>query len=116
METFEFDDCLFRASSSITVAGPSGSGKTTMVMEILKYCDSLFTEIPQGTVYFYVEDQPAYNREDLGRVRWHKGMPSYEELEDYVSDFQGKFFLMVFDDLLAQMAQSDLAQDVATKL
>ncbi len=116
MDTIEFDDRLFRAGSSITLAGPSGSGKTTMVMEILKYRDSIFTETPVGTVYFYAEDQPAYNRQDLGHIRWHKGMPSYEQLEDYVNDFQGKFFLMVFDDLFAQMVQSDLAGDVATKL
>ena len=115
METVQFEERLFTPGSTITVAGPSGSGKTSICMGILRYRQQLFTEPVAGTVYFYSEMQPAYKNGDIGPVYWHQGVPTIEQLEGYISKFQGKFFLMCFDDLFGQLVDSDIARDITTK-
>ena len=43
-------------------------------------------------------------------------MPDAEELEQYITSFNGNHFILVYDDVMSQVVASNLAEDVATKL
>lgn len=85
-------------------------------MELLRHRQQVFGEPVEGVVYCYSEMQPAFHDPPGGAVTFHHGLPSHEQMEEYFARFEGKFFVMVFDDLFAEMADSSTARDVATKL
>ena len=116
MEIIELNDYLFPAPCTIMVAGPSGSGKTTLVMEILRYCQQLFSQSVSGVIYCYTEMQEAFKDPPGGPVMFHYRLPNDEELEQYIQSFVGSFFLLVFDDLMTEVAQSAIAQNIVTKM
>ena len=116
METVELPDHLFPAPSTITIAGPTGSGKSSLCFEILKYRQELFSQPVKGVVYCYSEYQEIFNHPPGGDVHFHYGIPSPEELEQYIKGFGGEHFLLVTDDLMTEMAKSSMAQDICTKM
>ena len=116
METVELQPYIFYAPSSITLSGPSSSGKTVMAMEILKHRQTLFSQPVHGVIYCYSEYQQTFNDPPGGDVTFHHGLPTMEELEEYVDMFETKHFLIIYDDLMKEFAQSELMMDVATKL
>jgi len=118
-QAIELPRYTFPTPCTIALVGPSGSGKTTLLINgILKYRQELFgpAEVA-GVLYFYSEDQPAFERlraeED---IKLFKGLPSREEFETMLESFEGRHFLVILDDLMAEMAQSPLGQDIFTKL
>ena len=125
MEVVEAPEYTFPTPCTITVAGPSGSGKTTLLINgIIEYRNELFgpAEVA-GVLYFYAEDQPAFDallRDNEGGggmiIKFVKGLPSREDFEAMVDGFHGRHFLCVLDDLMAEMANSELGQDIFTKL
>ena len=116
MESIELEDHIFHSPSNISIRGPSFSGKTTLLMEILKYRNQLFSQPVRGVVYAYSEYQEAFKDPPGGPVHFHYGLPSEEELKGYIRKFEGHHFLLVFDDLMAQMSESSLIQDIMTKI
>ena len=116
MDTIELPDTLFSAPCTICVGGPTGSGKSCLAMEILKYRQQLFSQPVAGVVYFYSEMQDLFKKDPPPQVRFHFGMPSEAELLQYIESFDGKHFLMVYDDLMTEVSKSDMLQDVASKM
>ena len=127
IEEIELPDHLFPSPCTLTLAGPSGSGKTTLLMDgILKYRDSMFGPSPvTGVLYFYGEDQPVFQQKRLeqnglsplqGGIGFYQGLPSREDFNNMVNQFEGRHFLVILDDLMTEMADSPLGQDIFTKL
>ena len=116
MDEVELPDHIFSSPCTITLAGPSGSGKTCLAMEILKYRQQLFSQPVAGVVYFYSEMQDLFKKSPPLETRFHYGMPSEEELLEYIDSFGGHHFLMIYDDLMVEVAKSSMLQDVSTKM
>lgn len=116
METLNLQSYIFYAPSSITLSGPSSSGKTVVAMEILRHRQTLFSQPVHGVIYCYTEFQQMFNDPPGGKVIFHHGLPSMEELEEYIKMFGSKHFLIIYDDLMKEFAQSEVMMDVATKL
>jgi len=71
-----------------------------------------------GVLYFYAEDQAVFDRvraEDAD-VQFHKGLPDRETFDRMIEEFSGQHFLVILDDLMEEMAHSQLGQDIFTKL
>jgi hypothetical protein len=116
MQTIELADHIFPAPSTIQLCGPSSSGKTSLVMEILRYRNQLFSQPVNGVLYAYSEYQDVFEDPPGGSVQFHYGLPTKEELESYIGSFEGRHFLLVCDDLMTEMAESPMAQDIMTKM
>lgn len=117
MDTVELPDHLFPAPCTITISGPSGSGKTYLTMDILKYRDQLFSQPVSGVIYCYSEMQDLFKiPSEGGPITYHHGMLTEEELEECIRKFKGEHFLIVYDDMMTEVAQSALVQDLASKL
>ena len=116
----DLPDHLFPSQCTITLAGPSGSGKTTILTDgITRYRRELFGPDPlEDVLYFYGEDQPAFDRlrQTDRRVEFHRGLPTREEFDAMVAQMDGKHFLVILDDLMEEMSRSQLGQDIFTKL
>ena len=113
METVDLPDKLFPQATTICIAGPTGSGKTSLTMQIIEHKDKLFEEKVHGVVYCYSEYQDLYKEKN--DIIFHYGLPTAEDIQNYIELFKGHQFLLVIDDLMDRMTQSDAIRDVLTK-
>ena len=114
MEVVELPEKLFPQATTICIAGPTGSGKTTLTMDIIRYKDNLFEGGVDGVVYCYSEYQDLYKQSQKDII-FHYGLPTSEEMKNYIASFQGKHFILILDDLMDQLVHSDTIRDILTK-
>lgn len=92
------------------VAGSTGAGKTSLVFNILRYKQSLFSTPPQKVFLFYHIKQELYdNMLQTGAVsEMHEGLPSMDELIEMIEPFKnsGAGSCCIFDDSLQNVNES----------
>ncbi len=85
-------------------------------MDILRYRQHIFSQPVNGVIYCYSEMQEAFNNPPGGPVKFHYGLPSREELDAYIENFGGQFFILIVDDMMSELSESTVFQDCSTKL
>lgn len=116
MEVITLEDHIFTSPCNISVAGPTGSGKTSLVLGLLEYRQELFNQPVAGVIYFYSEYQDAFAQIPGGETQLHQGLPTEEDLVNYISPFDKRHVVVVLDDLMSQVANSALLADMFTKM
>ena len=107
------DNIMFYSPTTITLSGSTGSGKTSLLLEILKYRDELFSSPPKKIMYCYGVWQEMYDKmeQDLG-IQFHEGLPSEQIIDEFVDS---KHNMIIFDDLMDQVVDSCEVQHLFTR-
>jgi hypothetical protein len=100
----------FQAGSPITVVGPTGSGKTVWTNKLLSY--DMFTEPVASVLYCYGVYQQYYDEMKIPNLEFYEGLPNMEKVKS-LND--GKFHIIVLDDLMEYIVKSIEAQNLFTK-
>ena len=100
----------FQAGSPIMVAGPTGSGKTYWTTKLLK--NEMFTEHVSSVLYCYGVYQTYYDQMKISNLKFREGLPSLEKVQS-LND--GKFHVIVLDDLMEFIVKSVETQNLFTK-
>lgn len=100
----------FQAGSPIIISGPTGSGKTVWTRKLLQ--DNLFTQQVGSVLYCYGVYQPLFDEFNVNNIKFEQGVPSRERIES-LND--GKFHVVILDDLMEQILKNSDAQDLFTK-
>ena len=106
-EKTHMDRHIFITPCAVMVSGCTSSGKTTWVKKVLENKDSLFNPPPQRILYCYGAWQPLY--EKIIDIKFHEGLPTKEEIEDFADG------LIVLDDLLVNVVKYDDTQALFTR-
>ena len=101
---------LFESGSPIIISGPTGSGKTYWTHKLLS--NEMFTEHVSSILYCYGVYQSYYDKMKVPNLEFHEGLPSREKVET-LND--GKFHIIVLDDLMEQIIKSINTQNLFTK-
>lgn len=96
----------FQSGSPILLAGPTNSGKTRWVNRLLSH--QMFTEKMESIHYFYgVYDKFYTEMKNSSHITapifFKKGLPSVEDI-DHIAN--GKFHVIVLDDLMDEIVKS----------
>lgn len=100
----------FQAGSPMIVSGPTGSGKTVWIHKLLH--DNLFNQPVESILYCYGVYQPFFEQFTVSNLTFEQGVPSKERIER-LND--GKFHVLILDDLMEQILKNPEAQDLFTK-
>lgn len=107
----------FIACSPMMIAGPTNSGKTFWVRKLLM--NDMFTESVASVLYCYGVYQDIYTtlvsdmeQERNCKMELHEGLPSTETLK---SMNDGKFHLVILDDLMEYIINNTVAEAMFTK-
>ena len=100
----------FQSGSPIIISGPTGSGKTYWTHKLLS--NEMFTEHVSSILYCYGVYQSYFNEMKAPNLEFHEGLPSREKVES-LND--GKFHIIVLDDLMEQIVKSIETQNLFTK-
>ena len=100
----------FQAGSPIMIAGPTGSGKTFWTDKLLK--NQMFTEPVSSVLYCYGVYQTFYNKMEIPNLELYEGLPSLDKVQS-LND--GKFHVIVLDDLMEYIVKSVETQNLFTK-
>ena len=100
----------FQAGSPIMIAGPTGSGKTFLTNKLLK--NQMFTEPVSSVLYCYGVYQTYYDKMEIPNLELHEGLPSLDKVQS-LND--GKFHVIVLDDLMEYIVKSVETQNLFTK-
>lgn len=100
----------FQAGSPIMVAGPTASGKTWWVNQLLS--NDMFTELVSSVLYCYGVHQDYFNYMTIPNVEFHPGLPSPDKVRQL---YNGKFHIIVLDDLMEEVVKSLEVQNLFTK-
>jgi GTPase SAR1 family protein len=92
---------VFRHPFTALVAGPTSSGKSTLIRRFINDLDSLVSTKIEEVIYCLPPGQP-YMKNFPSIVRFHEGIPDFEQFEDCKSR------LLILDDL-----QSSSKHDIA---
>ena len=98
-------DLRIKSCTTITISGPSQSGKTTLVEDLVKERDSIFTE-PISKVFWCCSFIPN-NRID--GVTYNSGLPA--DILDLIHPHS----LLIIDDLMSELKNSHLLTTLITK-
>lgn len=103
----------FETPTTISICAPSNSGKTFFTKQLLQNANGMFKEAPRRIWYCYSVWQDIYDQmqRTISNISFHQHLPSDEEFKDYASLDQSHF-ICVFDDLMAEMADSQFIQNV----
>lgn len=95
------------------VAGPTGCGKTAWVTKLLQTTGA-FKERVASVLYCYGVHQRAYEgmKRSIRDIQFRPGLPTEETLTD-MND--GRFHVVILDDLMEQIVDSKQAQMLFTK-
>ena len=91
----------FQSGSPIIISGPTGSWKTYWTHKLLS--NEMFTEHVSSILYCYGVYQSYFNQMKVPNLEFHEGLPSREKVET-LND--GKFHIIVLDDLMEQIVKS----------
>ena len=100
----------FHAGSPIMVSGPTASGKTYWTHKLLK--NKMFTEPVASVLYCYGVYQDYYNEMTIPNIEFYEGLPTFEKVQS-LND--GKFHVIVLDDLMEYIIKSVETQNLFTK-
>ena len=100
----------FQTGSPIMIAGPIGSGKTFWTNKLLK--NQMFTEPVSSVLYCYGVYQTYYYKMEIPNLELHEGLPSLDKVQS-LND--GKFHVIVLDDLMEYIVKSVETQNLFTK-
>jgi len=103
----------FHAGSPIIVSGPTGTGKTNWVYKLL-LSKNMFTKPIKSILYCYGVYQPLYEemKKKIKNIKFLEGLPS-TEIIDSLND--GKFHIIVLDDLMEYVVKSIETENLFTK-
>lgn len=109
------DALKFITPAICIVAGSSSSGKSTLVFEILKHNDTMFTEQPVQIIYAYGAWQRKFEemQQTIPNIQFFDGLPTKENLESWSLD--GKHRILVLDDLMSSAEKDTNTLDLFTK-
>lgn len=99
-----------QAASPIIISGPTGSGKTHFVNRLLQ--NDMFTQPISSILYCYGVYQTYFNTIDLPNMEFYEGLPTLEKIK---SMNDGKFHVIVLDDLMEHIVKSIDMQSLFTK-
>ena len=97
----------FQSGSPIIISGPTGSGKTYWTHKLLS--NEMLTEHVLSILYCYGVYQSYFNQMKDQNLEFHEGLPSREKVET-LND--GKFHIIVLDDLMEQIVKSVETQNL----
>ncbi len=100
----------FQAGSPIMVSGPTGSGKTYWTHKLLTH--DMFTEPVASVLYCYGVYQDYFDTMNIPNLEFHEGLPTLEKVKSLQD---GKFHVIVLDDLMEQIVKSVETQNLFTK-
>lgn len=100
----------FQAGSPMMVAGPTATGKTRWVNRLLT--EDMFTESVSSVLYCYGIYQDYFNQMTIPNVEFYAGLPNSDKVRQL---FNGKFHVIVLDDLMEEIVKSLEAQNLFTK-
>ena len=100
----------FQAGSPIMVAGPTASGKTYWTNKLLS--NNMFTQPVSSILYCYGVWQDYFEEMEIPNLEFHDGLPSIEKVK---SLHDGKFHIIVLDDLMEHIVKSIETQNLFTK-
>ena len=100
----------FHSGSPIMVSGPTASGKTYWTHKLLK--NEMFTQPVASVLYCYGVYQDYYDEMKLPNIEFHQGLPTLEKVQ---SLHDGKFHVIVLDDLMEFIIKSIDVQNLFTK-
>lgn len=100
----------FVAGSPIMVSGPTGSGKTYWTNKLLSA--NMFTQPVASVLYCYGVYQPFYDTMNIKNLTFHEGVPNAETVKEM---YDGKFHIIVLDDLMEYIIKSVDTQSLFTK-
>ena len=100
----------FKSGSPIVIAGPTGSGKTVWTFKLLK--NDMFTEKIESILYCYGVYQNFFDYFNIPNLTFHEGLPSHDEVKQLNN---GKFHIIVLDDLMEEIVKSVETQNLFTK-
>ncbi len=92
------------------VSGPTGTGKTHWTHKLLS--NNMFTEPISSILYCYGVYQPFFDQMNVNNLTFHEGVPSNETVHA-LND--GKFHIIVLDDLMEYIIKSVETQNLFTK-
>ena len=104
---------MIRHPCSTLVGGPSGCGKSTWTRGLLRHADELMHPPPRVKHYCYGAWQPAFDEMKQEKVRFHEGLPTSEELDQWFGPTQRG--LLVLNDLMDEGANDKRVLDLFFK-
>ena len=104
------DTLLVPFQAGIIISGPTGSGKTYWTHKLLS--NQMFTEEISSILYCYGVYQNYFDEMKLKHLEFHEGLPSRDKVEN-LND--GKFHIIVLDDLIEEIVKSLETQNLFTK-
>ena len=84
----------------------------------LKYRDVMFGPSPvSASVSVFQQKRLEQNSISplQGVIGFYKDLPSREDFNSMLNQFESQHFLVILDDLMTEMADSPLGQDIFTK-
>ena len=102
----------FHTPSSILVVGPSGCGKTVFTEKLLVHNLHLFDHPPRLIHYCYGAWQDRFQSMQQHGIRFHEGIPTYQDLVHWFPQGQG---ILVLDDLMDEGSGDKRVLDLFTK-
>ena len=100
----------FQAGSPIMIAGPTASGKTYWTHKLLS--NQMFTEPVSSVLYCYRVYQSYYDEMTIPNLEFHEGLPNLDKVQS-LND--GKFHVIILDDLMEYIVKSVETQNLFTK-
>lgn len=106
MANIEIPTVPFSAGSPMLVTGPTSCGKTHWINKFLSH--PMFDQPVQSILYCFGVHQPFYdemkmNDRLVAPISFHEGLPDLEKINS-IAD--GKFHIMVLDDLMEDIVKS----------
>jgi len=102
-------DVRLQCSFNCLISGSSGTGKTTLVKNLLRLRNQIFSENPEKIFLFYNNDQNIYDemlREGLidEKMDIKDTFPTLEYLTTLVAPYKkGRGSLIIFDDIMSDI-------------
>ena len=100
----------FQAGAPIIISGPTSSGKTYFTNKILE--NEMFTQKVSSVLFCYGVYQNYFDEMKIPNLTFHEGIPTLETVKD-LND--GKFHIIVLDDLMEKIVKSIDTQNLFTK-